>query len=116
MVINQAYRYNNTLGEIVLGMRAKAGGGYEVVSQTGRYLSVTMSTPEDAATKAIIDPYVAVLATYNNTVIGQTTVADRRPAGLHRRRPTAPTSRPTPSVFELAKNGITTSTSTSPAR
>ena len=32
MVIGQAYRYNNTLGEIVLGMRAKAGGGYEVVA------------------------------------------------------------------------------------
>ncbi len=40
VVISQAYRYNNTLGEIVLGMRAKAGGGYEVVSRTGRYLSV----------------------------------------------------------------------------
>ncbi len=31
--ISQAYRYNNTLGEIVLGVRAKAGGGYEVVSR-----------------------------------------------------------------------------------
>jgi len=73
VVISQAYRYNNTLGEIVLGMRAKAGGGYEVVSRTGRYLSVTMSTVEDAATKAIINPYVAALATYNDKVIGQTT-------------------------------------------
>ena len=43
VIINQAYRYNNTLGEIVLGMRAKAGGGYEVVSRTGRYLSVVMT-------------------------------------------------------------------------
>ncbi len=74
VVINQAYRYNNTLGEIVMGFRAKAGGGYDVVSRTGRYLSVVTATPEDAATKAIIDPYVAALATYNNTVIGQTTV------------------------------------------
>ena len=32
-----------------------------------------MSTLEDAATKAILDPYVAALATYNNKVIGQTT-------------------------------------------
>ena len=48
VVINQAYRYNNTLGEVVLGMRAKAGGGYEVVSNTGRYLTVTTSTAEDA--------------------------------------------------------------------
>ena len=74
VVISQAYRYNNTLGEIVLGMRAKAGGGYEVVEPDRPVLSVTMSTPEDAATKAIIDPYVAALATYNDKVIGQTTV------------------------------------------
>ncbi len=37
VIISQAYRYNNTLGEVVLGLRAKAGGGYEVVSETGRY-------------------------------------------------------------------------------
>ncbi len=74
VLINHAYRYNNTLGEIVLGMRAKAEGGYEVASRTGRYLSVTMSTLEDAATKAIIDPYVTALAAYNDKVIGQTTV------------------------------------------
>ncbi len=74
VVISQAYRYNNTLGEIVLGMRAKAGGGYEVVSNTGRYLSVAMGTLEDPATKAIIDPYVAALNAYNSKVLGQTTV------------------------------------------
>jgi 2',3'-cyclic-nucleotide 2'-phosphodiesterase (5'-nucleotidase family) len=74
VVISQAYRYNNTLGELVLGMRAKAGGGYEVVSNTGRYLLVTSSTAEDAATKALIDPYILALNDYNNTVIGQTTV------------------------------------------
>jgi uncharacterized repeat protein (TIGR01451 family) len=74
VIINQAYRYNNTLGEVIIGVRAKAGGGYEVVSRAGQYLSVTMSTPEDAAIKAIVDPYAAVLNNYNNTVIGQTTV------------------------------------------
>ncbi len=74
VVINQAYRYNNTLGEVVLGMRAKAGGGYEVASRTGRYLSVQMSTPEDPAIKAIVDPYVTALAAYNDKVIGKTTV------------------------------------------
>jgi 2',3'-cyclic-nucleotide 2'-phosphodiesterase/3'-nucleotidase len=74
VVVTQAYRYNNTLGEVVMGLRAKPGGGYEVVSQTGRYISVVLaSTPEDPATKAIVDPYVAALATYNNTAVGQTT-------------------------------------------
>jgi len=74
VLINQAYRYNNTLGEVVIGLRAKSGGGYEVVSETGRYLSVPMTTAEDPATKAIADPFVAALAAYNNKVIGQTTV------------------------------------------
>lgn len=73
VVVTQAYRYNNTLGEVVIGLRTRVGGGYEVVSQTGRYLSVTMATAEDATVKAIVDPYVAALAAYNNTTIGQTT-------------------------------------------
>jgi 2',3'-cyclic-nucleotide 2'-phosphodiesterase/3'-nucleotidase len=72
-LVTQAYRYNNTLGEVVMGLRSNGSGGYDVVSETGRYLSVTMATLEDPATKAIVDPYVAALTTYNNTVIGQTT-------------------------------------------
>ena len=74
VVISQAWRYNNTLGEIVLGMRAKSGGGYEVASQTGRYLSVPLTTLEDPSIKAIIDPYVAAFKTYNETIIGETNV------------------------------------------
>jgi len=73
VIINQAYRYNNTLGEVVIGLRAKSGGGYEVVSQTGRYLSVTMTTVEDPAVKAIVDPYVTALAAYNDKPVGSTT-------------------------------------------
>jgi 2',3'-cyclic-nucleotide 2'-phosphodiesterase (5'-nucleotidase family) len=74
VIINHAYRYNNTLGEIFLGLRAKTGGGYEVVSRAGQYISVPTSTVEDPAIKAIVDPYVAAFTTYNNQVIGQTTV------------------------------------------
>lgn len=74
VIVNHAYRYNNTLGELVIGVRQKAGGGYEVVSRAGRYLTVAMDTPEDADIKTIVDPYDALLSAYNNTVIGQTTV------------------------------------------
>jgi 2',3'-cyclic-nucleotide 2'-phosphodiesterase (5'-nucleotidase family) len=74
VVVAQAYRYNNTLGEVVIGLSSLGGGAYEVVSQTGRYLSVAMAQAEDPATKAIVDPYTALLTTYNNTTIGQTTV------------------------------------------
>ncbi len=38
VIINQAYRYNTYLGEVVLGLLPKAGGGYDVVARAGRYL------------------------------------------------------------------------------
>lgn len=74
VIINHAYRYNNTLGELFIGLRAKAGGGYEVVSRAGQYLSVTSGIVEDPDIKTIVDPYIALFNTYNNTVVGQTTV------------------------------------------
>lgn len=72
VIVNHAYRYNNTLGEVILGMRQKARGGFEVASSTGRYLTVSSGTAEDAAVKAIVDPYVALLNTYNSKIVGQT--------------------------------------------
>lgn len=71
VITAQSYRYNNTLGEVVLGLRSKPGG-YDVVSRTGRYISVASGAAEDAAVKAIIDPYVAGLAAYSNQTIGST--------------------------------------------
>jgi len=73
VVVTQAYRYNNTLGEVVLGLKDLGSGNYDVVSQTGRYISVGTSTVEDPAVKAIVDPYVAMLNSYNATTIGTTT-------------------------------------------
>ena len=73
MLINQAYRYNNTLGEVVLGMRADGDGGWEVVSRAGRYISIALGDPEDPTLVTMAQPYVDLLAAYNNTVIGQTT-------------------------------------------
>ncbi len=67
----------------MLGLKPLGGGDYEVVSGTGRYLSVVTATAEDAATKAIIDPYVALLTSYNETVIGQTTAPIDTTTGFH---------------------------------
>jgi len=89
VVVTQALRYNNTLGEVAMGLRDLGGGNYEVVSQTGRYIQAcaggrtgtspyttcTPDTAEDAAIDAIITPYTTMLTAYNNTVLGQTTVA-----------------------------------------
>jgi 2',3'-cyclic-nucleotide 2'-phosphodiesterase (5'-nucleotidase family) len=74
VIINQAQSYNYFLGEVVLGLLPKAGGGYKVVSSAGRDIANTTSVPEDAATKALIQPYDTFLATYKNQVVGQTTV------------------------------------------
>jgi 2',3'-cyclic-nucleotide 2'-phosphodiesterase (5'-nucleotidase family) len=80
VIINQALRYNNTLGEIIIGLRSKSGGGYEVVSRAGQYIKVFMgssTTPpdaEDLTIKAIVDPYNALFAAYNNKFVGYTTV------------------------------------------
>ncbi|NTU62261.1 MAG: bifunctional metallophosphatase/5'-nucleotidase, partial [Chloroflexi bacterium] len=74
VIINQAYRYNTYLGEVVLGLLPKTGGGYNVVSRAGRYIQNTTSVAEDAAVKAIIQPYDAFFQTYKNRVLGQTNV------------------------------------------
>jgi 5'-nucleotidase/UDP-sugar diphosphatase len=74
VIINQAQSYNYYLGEVVLGLLPKAGGGYQVVSRAGRYIANTTSVPEDAATKAIVKPYDDFLTTYKLRVVGQTTV------------------------------------------
>jgi 2',3'-cyclic-nucleotide 2'-phosphodiesterase (5'-nucleotidase family) len=106
VIINQAYRYNNYLGEVILGVRAKAGGGYEVVSRAGQYLAVTSATPEDAATKAIVDPYATQLAAYNNKVVGQTTEPiDTLKAFTEETN--GANLQADASVWELANNGIT---------
>jgi 2',3'-cyclic-nucleotide 2'-phosphodiesterase (5'-nucleotidase family) len=73
VLINQAYRYNNTLGENILGMRSDGMGGWEVVSRAGRYIGITLADPEDPTLVTMAQPYVNLLAAYNNTVIGQTT-------------------------------------------
>lgn len=72
VLINQAYRYNNTLGEIILGLRPNGNGGYVVVTEAGRYIPVKIGDPEDATIKALAAPYVTLLKAYNDTVIGQT--------------------------------------------
>lgn len=74
VIINQAQSYNYFLGEVVLGVLPKTGGGYEVVSRAGRAIANTTSVLEDTATKAIIQPYDDFLAIYKNQIVGQTTV------------------------------------------
>jgi len=81
-------------------------GNSAVVAEAGQYLSVTSTTPEDPAIKAIVDPYVAQLATYNNTVVGQTTVPiDTTSAYVAETN--AANLQADAAVAELASHGIT---------
>ncbi len=105
VLVTQAYRYNNYLGEVVLGVR-ETPSGYEVVSRAGQYLAVKSDTPEDPAIKAIVDPYVTQLSSYYDKVVGQTTVPidtlkafTQETNGANLQADAA--------VYELAKNGIT---------
>jgi 2',3'-cyclic-nucleotide 2'-phosphodiesterase/3'-nucleotidase/5'-nucleotidase len=105
VIINHAYRYNNTLGEVVIGLRAKAGGGYEVVSRVGQYITVATATAEDPAIKAIVDPYVTALAAYNEQVVGQTT-APIDALQAYTRETTGANLQADAAVAELASHGI----------
>jgi len=105
VLINHAYRYNNTLGEVIIGLRAN-NGRYDVVSRAGRYISVSLSDTEDATVKAIVDPYTARLANYTATVIGQTTEPiDALTA--YTEETNAANLQADASVAELADHGIT---------
>jgi 2',3'-cyclic-nucleotide 2'-phosphodiesterase (5'-nucleotidase family) len=74
VIINQAYRYNTYLGEIVLGLLPDGAGGYNVVSRAGRYIANTTSVAQDAEIKAIVDPYDAFFQSYRTRALGQTAV------------------------------------------
>ncbi len=105
VLINQAYRYNNTLGEVVLGMAQGPGGVWRVVTRAGRYIPVASNTPEDAEIKALVDPYIAALNTYTNTVIGQTTVPIDA-LSAYTQETNAANLQADASVFELTQNGV----------
>ncbi len=74
VAVAQAYRYNTYLGEVVLGFKPKPGGGFQVVSRTGRYLAVSSGTPEDVDIVNLGAPYRSRLDGYLVQAIGQTSV------------------------------------------
>jgi len=74
VLINQAYRYNSYLGEVVLGMRPDGMGGYEVAARAGKYIAVTTAITPDPVVKAIVQPYEDFLTVYKSTILGTTIV------------------------------------------
>jgi 2',3'-cyclic-nucleotide 2'-phosphodiesterase (5'-nucleotidase family) len=105
VIINQAYRYDNYLGEVVLGLLPKAGGGYQVVSRAGRDIAVTTSTSEDTRVKDLLQPYVDALNTYNATTLGQTTQPIDT-LNAFTQETNGANMQADASVFELAQHGI----------
>jgi 2',3'-cyclic-nucleotide 2'-phosphodiesterase (5'-nucleotidase family) len=79
---------------------------YRAVARAGTYLPVTSSTPEDPAIKAIVDPYVAQLATYYDKVVGQTT-APIDTLKAFTEETNGANLQADAAVYELARNGIT---------
>jgi 2',3'-cyclic-nucleotide 2'-phosphodiesterase (5'-nucleotidase family) len=72
VIINQAYRYNNYLGEVILGFMPDGYGGYDLMSRAGTFLKVSSATAEDPTMNTIITPYKTRLNQYNDTLIGET--------------------------------------------
>ena len=115
VIINQAYRYNNTLGELVLGFRAKAGGGYEVVSRTGRYLVRRGGHARGCGDQGDRRPVRRRAEHLQQHGHRPDDRPDRHPRTPSRRRPTARTSRRTPPSSSWRRTASPMSTSTSPA-
>ncbi len=90
----------------ISSMKTHPGGGYETVTESGQYLAVTKDTPADPQIKAIVDPYVAALASYQDKVVGKTT-APIDTLDAFTQETNGANLQADASVFELAKNGIT---------
>jgi 2',3'-cyclic-nucleotide 2'-phosphodiesterase (5'-nucleotidase family) len=73
VIINQAYRYDNFLGEVILGFLPDGIGGYDRITSAGKFIKVSSATPEDPEINDLITPYTDQLNIYRNTVIGETT-------------------------------------------
>ena len=85
VIITQAYRYNNYLGEVVLGMRAKAGGGYEAgLTRRPRTSRWQRRRPRTPTLKAIVDPYSSLINCLQQHGHRPDDGPDRHPEGVHR--------------------------------
>ncbi len=105
VLVTQSNRYNTYLGEVALGLLPDGLGGYEVVARAGTNIPVSASTVEDPVIKAIVDPYVALLAEYNNRELGETHYPlDALEAFTQETN--AANLQADAAVWELAQNGI----------
>jgi 2',3'-cyclic-nucleotide 2'-phosphodiesterase (5'-nucleotidase family) len=71
-LVAQAERYAIWLGKITVGLAANGEGGYDVVYREGHLLPAG-SAGTDPAMTAYLQPFLAELAAYTGTQIGQTT-------------------------------------------
>jgi 2',3'-cyclic-nucleotide 2'-phosphodiesterase (5'-nucleotidase family) len=105
VIINQAYRYNNTLGEVILGFLPDGLGGYDLITRAGTFLPVATATPEDPIINDLITPYTDWLNTYVNTPIGWTLYPLDALAG-YTQETNAANLQADSAVWELTQHGI----------
>jgi 2',3'-cyclic-nucleotide 2'-phosphodiesterase / 3'-nucleotidase / 5'-nucleotidase len=105
VLVSQAFRYNAWLGEVAIGLLPNGSGGYDVVARAGREIEVTSSIAEDAAVKAIVDPYKVPLSTYNATPAGQT-AAPIDTTNAYTAETNAANLQADASMYELQSHGI----------
>ncbi len=110
VLVTQAGRRNQYLGQVVLGMLPVTGinnGGettYRLVSKAGRYIA-TSGLAADPDAQAIGQPYQDLLNAYNNTEIGQTLVP-LDALSAYTQETNAANLQADASVWKLAQEGI----------
>ncbi len=86
-------------------MKTHPGGGYEAVTESGQYLAVTKDTPADPQIKAIVDPYLDALKSYQDQVVGKTT-APIDALNAFTEETNGANLQADAAVYELAQHGI----------
>ncbi len=103
-LVGHAYRYAHYLGKINVGFTGNDTDGYEIVLREGYLLPADADKPEAAMT-AFLAPFVAELASYTSTEIGQTT-APLDALEAYTEETTGANVQCDAAVWELADNGI----------
>lgn len=73
-LIAQAYRYAGNLGVINIGFNGNDVDGYEIAYREGYLVPTNKYTPAEDDLQDFLDPYLAQIAVYNATPVGQTEV------------------------------------------
>ena len=104
-LVAQTKAYAEYLGKINIGFVSDGNGGYDVVLREG-YLLPAGDTTTDAEMVAYLEPFVAELAAYTSTEVGQTTAPIEGGDEAYIQETTSANLQADSAVYALTANGI----------